>query len=74
MTDVQELGGHGVTAKVDGKTVAAGNARLMAKLGLTVPEITEPGTIVHVAVEGRYAAICSSPMWSNPTVLLPSRA
>ena len=54
-TDVQELGGHGVTAKVDGKTVAAGNARLMAKLGLTVPEITEPGTIVHVAMEGRYA-------------------
>ena len=55
VTDVQELGGHGVTAKVDGKTVAAGNARLVAKLGLTVPEITEPGTIVHVAMEGRYA-------------------
>ena len=55
VTDVQELGGHGVTAKVDGKTVAAGNARLMAKLGLTVPEITEPGTTVHVAMEGRYA-------------------
>lgn len=55
VTDVQELGGHGVTAKVDGKIVAAGNARLMAKLGLTVSEITEPGTIVHVAVEGRYA-------------------
>ena len=55
VTDVQELGGHGVTAKVDGKTVAAGNARLMVKLGLTVPEITEPGTIVHVAMEGRYA-------------------
>ena len=55
VTDVQELGGHGVTAKVDGKEVAAGNARLMAKLGLTVSEITEPGTIVHVAMEGRYA-------------------
>ena len=55
VTDVQELGGHGVTAKVDGKTVAVGNARLMAKLGLTVPEITEPGTIVHVAMAGRYA-------------------
>ena len=55
VTDVQELGGHGVTAKVDGKTVAAGNARLMAKLGLTAPEITEHGTIVHVAMEGRYA-------------------
>ena len=55
VTDVQELGGHGVTAKVDGRTVAAGNARLMAKLNLSAPEITEPGTIVHVAIEGKYA-------------------
>ena len=55
VTDVQELGGHGVTAKVDGKTVAAGNARLMAKLNLSAPEVTEPGTIVHVAIEGEYA-------------------
>ena len=55
VTDVQELGGHGVTAKVDGKTVAAGNARLMAKLNLSAPEVTEPGTIVHVALEGKYA-------------------
>ena len=55
VTDVEELGGHGVTAKVDGKTVAAGNARLMAKLGLTAPEVTEPGTLVHVAIEGQYA-------------------
>ena len=55
VTDVQELGGHGVTAKVDGKAVAAGNARLMAKLGLTAPEVTEPGTLVHVAIEGQYA-------------------
>ena len=55
VTDVEELGGHGITAKVDGKTVAAGNARLMAKLNLSVPEVTEPGTIVHVALEGKYA-------------------
>ena len=55
VTDVQELGGHGVTAKVDGKTVAAGNARLMAKLNLSAPEVTERGTIVHVAIEGKYA-------------------
>ena len=55
VTDVQELGGHGVTAKVDGRTVAAGNARLMAKLNLSAPEVTEPGTIVHVAIEGKYA-------------------
>ena len=55
VTDVQELGGHAVAAKVDGKTVAAGNARLMAKLNLSAPEVTEPGTIVHVAIEGKYA-------------------
>ena len=55
VTDVQELGGHGVTAKVDGKSVAAGNARLMEKLGLTVPAVDGVGTIVHVAVEGSYA-------------------
>ena len=55
VTDVQELGGHGVTAKVDGKTVAAGNARLMAKLGLIVPDVPQTGTIVHVAIDGKYA-------------------
>ena len=55
VTDVEELGGHGVTAKVDGRTVAAGNARLMEKLGLKAPAISETGTIVHVAIEGMYA-------------------
>ena len=55
VTDVQELGGHGVTAKVDGRTVAAGNARLMEKLGLSVPAVSETGTLVHIAIEGRYA-------------------
>ena len=55
VTDVEELGGHGVTAKVDGKLVAAGNARLMAKLGLIVPDVPQTGTIVHVAIDGKYA-------------------
>ena len=55
VTDVQELGGHGVTAKVDGRTVAARNARLMEKLGLKAPAVSETGTIVHVAIEGMYA-------------------
>ena len=55
VTDVEELGGYGVTAKVDGKAVACGNARLMAKLRLTVPAVTEAGTIVHVAIDGKYA-------------------
>ena len=55
VTDVEELGGYGVTAKVDGKAVACGNARLMAKRNLTVPAVTEAGTIVHVAIDGKYA-------------------
>ena len=55
VTDVQELGGHGVTAKVDGKMVACGNARLMEKLGLQAPAVSETGTIVHVAMDGKYA-------------------
>ena len=55
VTDVEELGGHGVTAKVDGKAVAAGNARLMERLGLSAPAVSETGTVVHVAIDGRYA-------------------
>ena len=55
VTDVEELGGHGVTAKVDGKPVAAGNARLMERLGLSAPAVSETGTVVHVAIDGRYA-------------------
>ena len=55
VTDVEELGGHGVTAKVDGKPVAAGNARLMERLGLSVPAVSETGTVVHIAIDGRYA-------------------
>ena len=55
VTDVEELGGHGVTAKVDGKPVAAGNARLMERLGLSAPAVSETGTVAHVAIDGRYA-------------------
>ena len=55
VTDVEELGGHGVTAKVDGKPVAAGNARLMERLGLSALAVSETGTVVHVAIDGRYA-------------------
>ena len=55
VTDVEELGGHGVTAKVDGKPVAAGNARLMERLGLSAPAVSETGTVVHVAIDGQYA-------------------
>ena len=55
VTDVEEIAGHGVTAKVDGKAVSAGNSRLMEKEGVQWEPCDLPGTIVHVTVEGRYA-------------------
>ena len=53
-TDAKELAGHGVTAQVGGRAVAAGNAKLMATLGLTAPAVDEIGTVVHVAADGAY--------------------
>ena len=50
-----EIGGHGLTAKVDGKVVAAGNAKLMKKLGIEYHDCSHVGTIVHVAIDGKYA-------------------
>ncbi len=55
VTDVEETGGHGVTALVDGVRAAAGNARLMEKLGLSCEGNTGIGTVIHLAVEGVYA-------------------
>ena len=55
VTEVEEIAGHGVTAKVDGKAVSAGNSRLMEKEGVQWEPCDLPGTIVHVTVEGRYA-------------------
>lgn len=55
VSDVEEIGGHGVTATVDGTAVAAGNARLMKRMGLSCPETTGIGTVVYLAVEGAYA-------------------
>ncbi len=55
VTDVEEIAGHGVTAKVDGKAVSAGNSRLMEKEDVQWEPCDLPGTIVHVTVEGRYA-------------------
>ena len=54
VTDIEEISGHGITAKVDGISVAVGNSKLMRKLGLACDESHETGTIVHVAVDGRY--------------------
>ncbi len=55
VTEVEEIGGHGVTAMVNGVRVAAGNAKLMGRLGLVCEQSAEGGTIVHVAVDGSYA-------------------
>lgn len=55
VTDIAELGGHGVTGKVDGHTVAAGNGKLMEKLGIAYHDCHDVGTIIHVAVDGSYA-------------------
>ncbi len=55
VSDVQEIGGHGITARVDGHEVAAGNDRLMNRLGIEFHDCHSIGTIVHMAVDGRYA-------------------
>ena len=57
VADVHEISGNGVTAVFDGKSVAAGNARLMSSLGIEVPPCDEPGTLVHVAVNGTYCGV-----------------
>ena len=55
VTDVTELSGKGLTAKVDGRTVAVGNAKLMELLGVEYKECHSVGTVVHVAIDGAYA-------------------
>lgn len=55
VTDIQEISGNGVTAKVDGIDVAAGNSKLMDRLGVKWIVCHQSGTIIHMAVDGRYA-------------------
>ena len=55
VTDIQEISGHGVTACVDGHTVAAGNSKLMERLGIPYHDCHSVGTIIHMAVDGQYA-------------------
>lgn len=55
VTEVEEISGNGVTAKVDGVRVAAGNSKLMEKLGVDCMECHSVGTVVHMAVDGKYA-------------------
>ena len=55
VADIQEISGKGITAQVDGKAVAVGNDKLMQALDIDAPTATAVGTIVYVALEGRYA-------------------
>ena len=55
VTDIREISGNGVTAKVDGIDVAAGNSKLMDRLGVKWIDCHQAGTIIHMAVDGRYA-------------------
>lgn len=54
VSDIQEISGHGITAKVDGHEVAAGNGKLMKRLGIDYRECGSVGTIIHMAVDGKY--------------------
>lgn len=55
VTDIEEISGHGLTAKVDGTTVAVGNTKLMEQLGIPYENCHSVGTIIHIAVENAYA-------------------
>ncbi len=55
VTDIQEISGNGVTAKVDGISVAAGNSKLMKRLGIEYIDCHHAGTIIHMAIDGEYA-------------------
>ncbi|EET61541.1 cadmium-exporting ATPase [Marvinbryantia formatexigens DSM 14469] len=55
VSDVQEISGNGVIAKVDGRTVAAGNSKLMKRIGVNYHDCHSVGTIVHLAIDGEYA-------------------
>ena len=55
VSDIEEISGHGITAVVDGHSVAAGNTKLMKKLGIEAVECHSVGTIIHMAIDGQYA-------------------
>ena len=55
VTDIEEISGNGVIAKVDGVSVAAGNTKLMDRLGIAYQDCHHVGTVVHMAVDGKYA-------------------
>ena len=55
VTDIEEISGHGITATVDGHKIAAGNSKLMEKLGIEAIDCHSVGTIIHIAIDGQYA-------------------
>lgn len=55
VTDIEEISGHGIVARVDGKSVAAGNDKLMEKLHVSYCDCHSVGTIIHMAIDGKYA-------------------
>ena len=55
VTDIEEISGNGVIAKVDGISVAAGNTKLMNRLGIAYQDCHHVGTVVHMAIDGKYA-------------------
>lgn len=55
VTDVEEIGGNGIIAVVDGKKIAVGNSKLMRKIGVMCQECHKVGTVVHVAIDGEYS-------------------
>ena len=55
VTDIEEIGGHGITARVDNIRVAAGNGKLMNRLSIPYKECHSAGTVIHVAMDGEYA-------------------
>ncbi len=65
--EVEEISGNGVKAVIDGKEVAVGNDKLMKKLGVSYEESNEIGTIVHVAIDGKYAGNILISDQSKPT-------
>lgn len=54
VTEIEEIPGFGISAKVDGRHILAGNWRLMQNKNITYPELSEEGTLVHIAIDGAY--------------------
>ena len=74
VSDIQEIGGNGVIAKVDGHTVAAGNDKLMGRIGVDYIDCHSVGTIIHMAIDGAYAGHIVISDMEKPTAKQAIRA